>query len=288
MIYQALFSGLALGALYGLVALGFVLIYRATRVVNFAQGEIMMLTGYIGFQLVSNMGLPYFIGIPLALLITGALGYLMDRAFFRPLIGYSTIQLVIATVAVSSIIVSLTGMIWGHNPTKAPSPFPEAPYMVGNVALSAGHVWVIITAAIFVLVFYLFYNYSKLGVSLRATAEDQIGAWVCGVNVKTMSSLTWVLGSICAGIAGILISPLVFLFPSMGLIGMKAFPAAILGGMDSIIGAIIGGLIIGLSESTAGVYLPEEIKNIFPWLILILVLIIRPEGIFRKKYIKKV
>ena len=287
MIIDGLLNGIALGCIYALVALGFVLIYKATHVINFAQGEIMMFCSYICFAGVTTFHLNFVLSFLLAVIAGFLLGSLLERLFIRPLIGYPILPVVIATIGISMVLQSVAALIWTFEYQKL-DPFSGAPYQLWRVSISPLHLWTILIAFILIFLFGLFFRHSLVGIKLRAIAEDLIGSMSSGIPVRKMFNLTWGLAGAIGAVAGILIAPVIFVHPHMGAIGLRALPAAVLGSFGSIPGAVVGGIVLGVSETIAGLYLPKEIKDVFPWLLLFVVLLIRPEGIFYTYEQKKV
>lgn len=287
MIVDGFINGIALGCIYALVALGFVLIYKATKVINFAQGEIMMACSYVCYAGITTFHLPFVLSFIIAVLFGFLLGAVLERLFMRPLIGYSILPVVIATIGISMVLQALVGLIWTFEPQKM-DPFPVSPYQIWGIAVSPVHLWTILITFALMLFFFLFFRYTLIGINLRAIAEDLIGSMASGIAVRKMFNFTWGLAAAAGAVAGILLAPIVFLHPHMGAIGLRALPAAVLGSFGSIPGAIVGGLVLGISETIAGLYMPKEIKDVFPWLVLFLVLLVRPEGIFYTYEQKKV
>jgi len=288
MFWQLVFSGLALGCVYALIALGFVLIYKATEVINFAQGEFMMVGAFIAFSLVNYGHIPFWWAILLTLIIMAIFGILLDRLVMRFLVGEPVFSLVMFTIGLSMFLRSVAGMIWSTDTYAFELPFGSGVARIGTAAISNMSLVVIGSTALLVLILFLFFRYTKLGVAMQATSQNQFATYLMGINVERVFSVIWAMSAVVAAVAGILLAPTLFLHKDMGLIGLKAFPAAVLGGFGSIPGAIVGGLIIGISENLAGGYLPIWIKDIFPFIILIAVLIVRPEGIFGIQEKKKV
>lgn len=287
MIIYGIINGIALGCIYSLVALGFVLVYKATHVINFAQGEMMMFCSYICYAGLTSLQLNFVLSFVLAIIAGFLLGALLERFFIRPLIGYPVLPVVIATIGISMVLTAVVGLIWTFEPQKM-DPFPASPYHLWGVSISPVHLWTIIITFFLILLFGLFFKYSLIGIKLRAIAEDLVGSMASGIPVKRMFNFTWGLAGAIGAVAGILIAPVVFIHPHMGAIGLRALPAAVLGSFGSIPGAIVGGIVLGVSETIAGLYLPKEIKDVFPWLVLFLVLLIKPEGIFYTYEQKKV
>ena len=288
MFWQLVFSGLALGCVYALIALGFVLIYKATEVINFAQGEFMMVGAFVAYSLVNNAGLPFWVALILALVIMALLGMILDRLVMRRLVGEPVFSLVMFTVGLSMFLRSAAGMIWSTDTYTFPLPFGHGVTRLGTVAISDMSLIVIGATAFLVLLLFLFFRYTTLGIAMQASSQNQFATYLMGINVERVFSVIWAMSAVVAAVAGILLAPTLFLHKDMGFIGLKAFPAAVLGGFGSIPGAIVGGLIIGVSENLAGGFLPLWVKDVFPYLILIAVLVIRPEGLFGIQDKKKV
>jgi branched-chain amino acid transport system permease protein len=289
-ILQYVASGVAIGAIYALVALGFVLIYKATEVVNFAQGEIMMLGAFLALTFINFMGLSYWLAFLLTLVCMAVFGVLLDRVLISPLIGEPTFSIVMVTIGFGALARSVVSMVpgWGTDTYGFKTPFADKNLRAADVVVSWEHLAIIFITLAAVLIFYVFFRYTRVGVALQATAQNQLAAVYMGISIKRVFAIAWAISAVMAGVAGILLAPITFVHMNMGFIGLKAFPAAVLGGFGSIPGAIVGGLIIGVTESLAGVYLPIGWKDIAAYLILILVLILRPQGLFGIQERKKV
>ncbi|MFC1825321.1 branched-chain amino acid ABC transporter permease [Thermodesulfobacteriota bacterium] len=288
MLLEQLFSGLMMGSFYALIALGFVLVFKATDVFNFAQGELMMLGPFIAVALITNLKLPLVLGIIGAILIVALIGFLMDRLVMGSMVGQSLLAVVLATMAFSIVLRSIAAMVWGHELIGFPDIFSNIPYRVAGVAMSPSQLWVIGICLGLVVLSFLFFQYTNMGVAFRAASENQLGSVYVGISVRNVFTQSWVLAAAVGAIGGILIAPITMLQVGMGHMALTAFPAAVLGGMKSIPGAIVGGIILGVLESLAGAYLPEWVRNIFPWAALIIILLIKPEGIFGVHKRKKV
>lgn len=280
MVWQQIISGLALGSIYALVALGFILIYKSTEVINFAQGDLMMLGAFMAYSLIVVFRFPYVVALLLALLLSLLVGVLVEKIVIRPLVRKPIFSIVMATIGLSIVLQSIAGIIWGYETITFPSAMPRKPFHLDKVVLSSEHLLTIIGSLILVTILYLFFKFTFTGIAMQASAQNRIASLLMGIGVKRVSSLTWAISSMIGTVAGILVAPLVYLNVNMGFLGLKAFPAAILGGFGSIPGAIVGGLVIGVSENLAGGYLPPGIKDVFAYIILLAVLMIRPEGIF--------
>ncbi|MDA4843807.1 branched-chain amino acid ABC transporter permease [Hoeflea poritis] len=289
-ILQLIVSGLANGCVYGLIALGFVLIYKATESVNFAQGDFMMLGAFItlGFTNADYMGLPFWLSCAMAIAIMGVLGYLLDLVVLRRMFGQSQVAVVILTIALGFVIRFVAGAIWGHEPQSLESPIAGVELRFGGLALGMDEIWVIIVTVLLTILLYFFFARTKLGVAMQASSQNQLAAYYMGIPVKRIHSMIWALSGIVATIAGILFASKGSIDPTAGLLGIKAFAAAVIGGFGSLPGALLGGLIVGLVEPFAARYMPAGYSQIFPYLILIIMLIVRPHGILSQIQTKKV
>ncbi len=287
---QLIVSGLANGCVYGLIALGFVLIYKATEAVNFAQGDFMMLGAFmcIGFTNEAFFGLPFWVSVPMAIAAMAAFGYLFDVTILRHMFGQSQTAIVILTIAFGFVLRFAAGAIWTHEPVSLETPFAGQFIRSGGVVLGVNEIIIIVVTAILTLALYLFFSRTKLGVAMQAASQNQLAAYYMGIPVKRIQSMVWALSGAVAAIAGILFASKGAIDPSAGLLGIKAFAAAAIGGFGSLPGALLGGLIIGLVEPFAARYGPVGISQIAPYAILILVLIFRPGGIFSQTQRKKV
>lgn len=293
LLIQVLISGLSIGSIYALIALGFVLIYKATSVLNFAQGELMMLGAYFCFSAMMYLGQSFVLAFLLALIFAALLGFIINVLVLRPMVGKPIFSVVMITIGLGTFFRSLVGMIYGHLEMKFPSPFSiEKAISVGGIFISTVHLWTIGIGIFCVFLFYFFFRLSIVGLAMKATANDQIASMLQGINVKKMFALSWAIAGITATTAGIFLASSSFLHCDMGLIGLRAFPAIILGGLDSVGGGILGGFIIGLIENLAGSYLDKAfgggVKEITSYIIVIVVMMVRPYGFFGKEHIERV
>lgn len=286
---QQLVSGLALGCVYGLIALGFVLIYKTTEVVNFAQGELMMLGGFFAYTYITLLGFGYWNGFLLAVLTMGVVGMAIERLVVRPILGYPAFAIVMATIGLGFLLRALAGMIWGTDDLKIDTPFSKGVLRIGDLVIAYDKLSVIVAAVILCLILWLFFNKTRLGTAMRATSENMLAAYYMGIPVKRVVALVWAISAMVAACAGVLLAPITFVHSNVGLVlGLKAFPAAVLGGFGSIPGAVVGGLIIGVIETMAGFYLPGGWKDASPYLVLLIMLLLKPEGLFGALGRKKV
>ena len=289
-LLQTIISGIAIGCIYGLVALGFVLIYKATELINFAQGEFMMIGAFMAYTFIGLLQLNYWLAFLFTVVFMWVFGMLLERILLRPLVGQPAFAIVMGTIGIGILARSVVSMIpaWGTNSFAFRTPFTDKALRSRGLMISWEHLAIISFTFALILIFYLFFKYARIGIALRAAAQNQLAAVYMGISIKRVFSLTWAISAALAGFAGILLSPITLVHMNMGFIGLRAFPAAVLGGFGSIPGAIVGGLIIGVTEALAGAYLPIGLKDIAAYIILIIVLMIRPEGIFGIQGKKKV
>ena len=287
---QLLISGLANGCVYGLIALGFVMIYKATEVVNFAQGDFMMLGAFlcIGFTNDTYLGWSFWLAVPIAIALMALFGYLFDIAVLRRMAGQSQVAVVILTIAVGFILRFAAGEIWTHEPSSLQSPFVGQNMRFGGVAVGLNEIVIIATTVVLTFALYFFFARTKLGVAMQAASQNQLAAYYMGIPVKRVASLVWALAGGVAAIAGILFATKGAVDPSAGLLGIKAYAAAAIGGFGSLPGALVGGIIVGVVEPFASYYVAAGYSQIAPYAILLAVLIFRPGGIFNQTMAKKV
>ncbi len=294
---QLLISGVAQGCIYGLIALGFVLIYKATETVSFAQGELMMLGAFGGLVSMTMLGMPYWIAVPAVVVAMALFGVLIERIVIRPILGQPAFSIVMLTIGIGYVARGLITMIpgIGTDTNALAVPYKDEIWKFGGDAMGIGavvinveHVVVIaVTAVLCVLLFALF-RYSKLGIAMQAASQNQLAAYYMGIPVKRLNGIAWGLAAAVAAFAGILLAPITFVHANMGFIGLKAFPAAVVGGFGSLPGAIVGGLVIGIVESLSGFYLPDGFKDTAAYIVVLIMLMVKPNGLFGEKLRKKV
>ena len=277
---QVVISGLTLGSLYALVGLGFVIIYKATGAVNFAQGEMMMLGAMLALYFHTDLGLSYLPSFLAAVVAAALFGAFLERVAYRPLIQAPQVTLILATVAVAQMIRAAVRILCGSEVSRFPSLFSATPFTVAGVTMTPLSLGIIAIALLLVSGFMLFFRKTKLGKGMEATSENRDAATLVGISVSGTFSLIWAIGSALAAAAGVLLAPLIIITPDMGTIGVKGFIGAILGGFDSIPGAIAGCFLLGVIENLGGVYIASSMKDVISFAVLVLVLTIRPRGLF--------
>ncbi|MBL8347915.1 MAG: branched-chain amino acid ABC transporter permease [Rubrivivax sp.] len=289
-ILQLLISGVAQGCIYGLIALGFVLIYKATETVSFAQGELMMLGSFLALALLSGLGMPFWISIPATMLAMGLFGLAVERTVIRPILGQPAFSIVMLTIGISYVARGAITMIpdVGTDTRVLPVPYNDAVARLGGLVLDIEQMVVIGATAVLCFVLALLFKHTKIGIAMQASSQNQLAAYYMGIPVQRLNGLVWALAAAVAAIAGILLAPITFVHANMGFIGLKAFPAAVVGGFGSLPGAIVGGLIIGIVESMSGFFLPEGFKDIAAYVVVLIMLMVKPNGLFGEKLSKKV
>jgi branched-chain amino acid transport system permease protein len=291
---QLVISGAAIGSIYALIALGFVLIYKATETVNFAQGDLMMIGGFLGLTGMSVLGLPFWLAFLVAIVAMALLGMATERIVLRPLLGQPAFTVVMVTIGVGYLARGIVTMVpyWGTETHSLPVPYKDEVIWLGGegtgLVLSVEHLVIIVVTAALVAALYAFFRYTRVGIAMQATSQNQLAAFYMGIPVRRINMLIWGLSSAICGTAGLLLAPITFVHANMGFVGLKAFPAAVVGGFGSIPGALVGGLIIGIVESLAGFYLPEGIKDIAAYIVVLIMLAIKPNGLFGDNLAKKV
>jgi branched-chain amino acid transport system permease protein len=277
-----LMSGVTTGALYALVALGFVVVNKATGVINFAQGEFFMFTGFIAWMLHVQLGVNYALTFVLAVCAGFALGCLTDRIAFRPIAKTDVVSLVLATVGIAFVLKGLARMIWGGKAdylSFPPITSPD-PVMIGNVMIIPQQVAVLLGTVVIVLVFTLFFRLTRAGKMMQATADNSRAAILVGIRTDRIYTLAFGTGAAIAAAAAVLTAPLTLLYPDIGFqFFLKGFAAAVLGGLTSLPGAVAGGLIVGVVESLAGGYIHSSVMELSPFIVIMIVLVLKPTGL---------
>ena len=281
-------AGLAMGGLYALIALGFVIIYKATRVINFAIGEIMMFAAYLFLAFAGGMEMSPWIALPLAVIGGSILGGVIEKTMIRPMLGESPISVVMVTIGIASILVGLVEFVWTADPQLLPNFLPREPVFIGELYLAPKIAYGFLIGSALLIVYLLYFRFSRGGVALRATASDQAAAYSMGINVRRVFNMAWVFGSLAASLAGVLVAATGGLSPQFGIIGLSVLVVVIVGGLDSILGALVAGVFIGWLETVAGAYLGGEYRMPATFLVLAIILVIRPYGLFGTHEVERV
>ena len=289
---QLLIQGLAVGSVYALVALGFVLIYKASSVINFAQGELLMVGAYVCLVLLTTFQVPFWAAFFLTMAFSVILALVIERLVLRPMIGEPAISIIMITIGLSLVLKSIIAAVWGTQIKVFPPIFPQTPVKLGEIVVSQVYIFTFLASMAFLILFALFFKFSRMGIAMRATANSNQVALSMGISVKKVFAISWCVAAVVSAVGGILIGNINGVNSTLGSVGLKVFPAVILGGLDSIPGAVLGGLIIGILENLSGGYLDHffggGVKEVAPFVILVVILMIKPYGLFGTEEIERV
>lgn len=280
--------GIASGGLYVLAALGFVIIYKSSNVFNFAMGEMMMFGAYLFFAMTVQLHYGWPIAVLVALAGSVVLAVVMDRVLLQPLLGQPVIILVMVTLGVGSMIKGAAGMIWGPDIVQMPEFLPRKPIFIGDILIPGKLAWGFLVVSIMAAAFMAYYRFSRAGIAIRATSSDQITAEGMGINVRRIFSLTWAIAGILAGASGIVVGSLNGITPSLGAVALNVLAVVMLAGISSVGGVIIAGIFIGWVETLVGAYLGAAWQNFMPYLVVLLVMTVKPNGLFGEQHIERI
>ncbi|HEX9604155.1 MAG TPA: branched-chain amino acid ABC transporter permease [Myxococcales bacterium] len=289
---QVLLNGLVVGSIYSLVALGFVIIFKSSGILNFAQGEFLLLGAYV-FLAISSAHAPIGAALLLTFAFSAVLGIVLERLVLRPLIGEPIISVIMVTLGLSSVLRAIVQGIWGTDTRPLPSVFSLDPIQLGPLPIARGYLYSAGCVAVLLVVLTLFFKYARPGIAMRATADSQQVALSMGISVRRIFALSWSIAAVVSAVGGILLATMRGgVDGSLAILGLKVLPAVIVGGLDSIGGAILGGLLIGVLENLSGGYLDPVfgggVKEVAPFVALVLILMVRPYGLFGKVRIERV
>ena len=289
---QYVITGLAVGMVYALIALGFALVWKSSSVANLALGQLVLISSWFTYGMLVQVNLPYWIGLPLTILFALLLGWIIERFTLRPLIAQPILSLITVTLGVAYFLEGVVSFIWPMSVAALPRLFPKDPIHVGPAVVSQEYLWAaVVSLALFGLLS-LFFKYHKMGLAMRATADDQLAVQACAIPVTSVFSISWMFACVVAAIGGVLISLIGGITYGLVETGLKSFSVVILGGLDSFIGCMLAGPIIGLCENLGGGYLTPiigpGIKDIIPFIIIIIVMFIKPYGLFGETRIERI
>ncbi len=286
---QMIVSGIAVGSSYALMGIAMVIIYRASEVPNFAQGEMALVTSYFTFMLLDQYGFPYHVAFPAALLFSVLLGFFLEFAILRRAKEPNILGMIIITIGIEMILMGLVSWKFGADPQTMS--FPISPYdsiALGEVFISGLEVLTLVVALIIMVILFFFFRFSKLGVAMKATQQNNTAARIMGIRTNRILMVTWGISSLVGCVAGLLISPIIMSPFMMWDPLLKGFAAAVLGGMTSLPGAVFGAYMLGIIENLFGGYVSIEFKSAVAFVVIVLVLCIKPSGLFARHYVKKV
>ena len=295
-LWQALFSGVAVGAKYALVALGFVVIFKATGVINFAQASFVLVGGYLTFNGVTTWGMGFYTAVVAAMIGGALIGIALEGLVLRRMVGQQPFTLIMVTIGVLYVIDNIVTAIWGPGTQTLGDPWGTKTVQVGSVLFAHRELWSIAITAVVLAAFFAFFRFSPLGLAMRATALDQEAALAQGISARKVFRMSWAIAGVIAALSGVMLSAGgAQLNPTVGLVALAAFPAMILGGLESPLGAVVGGLIIGLVQQLTALLQPEyaawlgdSFDRVSPYLVMILILLVRPYGLFGTREVRRV
>ena len=290
---QLVLNGLIIGSIYALVGLGFVIIYKSSSILNFAQGEFLMLGAYVCLAIFTDAKVPFAAAFALTLVFSALLGILMERVLLRPMIGEPVISVIMLTLGLSSVLKAVVQAIWGTDTRPYPEIFPTAPVQIGPLPVSQGYLYSLGSVGVLLVLFSLFFKYTRAGIAMRATAFSQQVALSMGISVKHMFALAWSIAAVVSAVGGVLLGGVRGgVDGAFAFFGLKVIPVVILGGLDSVGGAIVGGFVMGILENLSGGYLDPllggGVKEVAPFIALVAILSVKPYGLFGKVKIERV
>ena len=278
-----LIIGLSEGAILALAALGFVLIYKATGVINFAQGEFLLIGAYSFYTAFVVMQLPIVVALLVGVLVAVIVGVVVERFILRPMVGQSHISIIMVTIGLASVLSAIVQMFFGTNPRAMPAILPRGSVSILGGTVPVNRLWAIVLCAVVLILLTWFFQKSRHGVAMRAVADDQQAAMTVGISVRRVFALSWALAAVSALIAGVTLADVTTVEMNIVNFGLLVFPVVIMGGLDSVPGTIVGGLTIGLVSQFVSGYMDPGLAEIVPYIVLVLVLLVRPYGVFGEK-----
>jgi len=291
-LLQYIITGITVGMVYALIALGFVLIWKSSGVANLALGQLVLISSWFTYGMLVQAKFPFWFGFILVILFALALGWLSERFVLRPLIAQPILSLITVTLGLGYFLEGVVTFIWPWSVDALPRFFPTEPIHLGPAVVSQEYIWAAVISLFLFILLTLYFRYNKMGIAMRATADDQLAVQACGIPVTKIFSTSWMFACVVAAIGGILMSSIGGITYGLVETGLKSFSVVILGGLDSFIGAIIAGPIIGLAENLGGGYLTPltwlGVKDIIPYIIIIIVLFIKPYGLFGEVRIERI
>jgi branched-chain amino acid transport system permease protein len=291
-LLQYSITGIAVGMVYALIALGFALVWKSSSVANLALGQLVLISSWFTYGMLVQAKFPYWLGFPLTILFAVFLGWVIERFTLRPLIAQPILALITVTLGIAYFLEGLVTFIWPMSVAALPRFFPQEPIHIGPAVVSQEYVWAAVVSLVLFGLLSLFFKYHRMGIAMRATADDQMAVQACAIPVTSVFSVSWIFACIVAAIGGVLISSIGGVTFGLVETGLKSFSVVILGGLDSFVGCIVAGPIIGLCENLGGGYLTPligpGIKYIIPFIIIIIVMIVKPYGLFGETRIERI
>jgi len=291
-LLQFTITGLALGIVYALIALGFVVVWKSSGVANLALGQLVLISAWFAYGMLTQAKLPPWLGLPLVIVFALFLGWVIERVILRPLIAQPILSLITVTLGLGYFLQGLVGIIWPLSLASLPLPFPESPIHIGTAVVSQEYLWAAVISLLLFGLLTLYFRYSRMGIAMRAAADDQKAVQACGIPVTRIFSRSWMFACVLAAVGGVLIASIGNITVGLTQTGLQAFSVVILGGLDSLPGAIVAGPIIGLSETIGSGYLTPltwpGIREVIPFIIIVIVMFVKPFGLFGEERIERI
>jgi branched-chain amino acid transport system permease protein len=285
-------TGVTVGMVYGLIALGFALVWKSSGVANLALGQLVLISSWVTYAMMVQVGLPLWLAFPAVIVFALIMGWLAERLILRPLIAQPILSLITATLGLAYFIEGVVTFIWPWSIDNLPRFLPSEPLRIGSAVVSQEYAWAAAISLILFGILTIFFKYHRMGIAMRATADDQLAVQACGIPVTTIFSRAWMFACVVSAVGGILMSSIGGITYGLVETGLKSFSVVILGGLESFLGCIIAGPIIGLAENLGGGYLTPilwaGVKDIVPFVIIILVLFVKPYGLFGEERIERI
>jgi branched-chain amino acid transport system permease protein len=285
---QLTVTGLSSGAILALAALGFVLIYKASQVINFAQGQFLLIGAYVVWALNVDAGVHWALAVAGAIAVAIVLGLVVERLILRPLVGEPTISVIMVTIGLAQVLGALVQIIWGTHPHPFPGFIPDDTVDIAGARVGENRIWAVGLVAVALVAFAVFFQRSRHGIAMRAVADDQQAALTMGISVRRTFALAWALAGVSAVVGGMLVANLIGVSGEVSNVGLLVFPVVIVGGLDSVPGAVVGGAIIGLLTAYTGGYIGEGLDAVIPYFALVAILLVKPYGLFGQVRIERV
>jgi len=290
-LLQVIIYGIAVGAVYGLVALGFVLVFKTCGAFNVAQGELLMVLAFICMSLTTQFNLPFYLAVLITLVVAVLLGFIIERLLLRPMVNQPLMAILMMTMGLALVIKSVSLLVWSYHAYRFPVWLPKGEVQLGGLALSWDYVASFLIVAVVLIAFGIYFRYARFALAMRAVGEDQVVSQIMGIKISTVYGMAWALSLVVAAIGGIVLGTLTSVNSTLSIFGLFVIPVIIIGGLTSIPGAIVGGIIVGVTEKIVAMYLGTALPgfaSVAPYVLLLAILYIRPAGLWGEKHIERI
>ena len=290
-LLQVIIYGIAVGAVYGLVALGFVLVFKTCGAFNVAQGELLMVLAFICMSLTTQFNLPFYLAVLITLVVAVLLGFIIERLLLRPMVNQPLMAILMMTMGLALVIKSVSLLVWSYHAYRFPVWLPKGELQLGGLALSWDYVASFLIVAVVLIAFGIYFRYARFALAMRSVGEDQVVSQIMGIKISTVYGMAWALSLVVAAIGGIVLGTLTSVNSTLSIFGLFVIPVIIIGGLTSIPGAIVGGIIVGVTEKIVAMYLGTALPgfaSIAPYVLLLAILYIRPAGLWGEKHIERI